>query len=191
MATTALVFETIIIGFQVIVWLLLLLSIPGFGWLDVFNTQFEDWAIIGSAVFIGLSYVLGAMFSQLSAEALLHFPPAKKLVEKMLKERDLEDAVTMRVYIWTKDPHTANHLEVWGRKCALLRATCLNVPFICIFGSILALKVQGFLWSLLIVYGLVSTAIVVFSFWAWIQSIRDYLDYFGAAYDRLKEMPGS
>jgi len=187
MATTALVFETIIIGFQVIVWILLLLSILGFRWLDELK-QFEAWAIIGSAVFIGLSYVLGAIFSQLSGVVLLHFRPTKKLVEKMLNDRNLQAAKTMRVYIWTKDPHTANRLEGWGRTCGLLQATCLNVPFICISGSILAL-IQRFSWPLLGVYGLVSTAIVVFTFWAWIQAVRVYLDDFGAAYDRLKEMP--
>lgn len=195
MATTALIFEIIIIGFQVIVWILLLLSIPfGFRWLDELK-ELKDWAIIGSAVFIGFSYILGVMFNQFSMRVLptvllrkasdgfilKHFSHARKsLEEKILPMTPTQ----LRVYIWTKDTQTANRLEVWARQCVMLRATAVNVPIICFLGLILTFRGQGFSWPLFC-GGLLSVVIVVFSLWIWDQAVSLYYHHLGETYAQL------
>ena len=141
MATTAVFFETIIIGFQVIVWMALLLSIPfGREWLRVIK-DFSDWAILGSALFIGLAYTLGLICNRVSEELFFRYSRVRQLLDDLP-----EHPMVLRVHIWTRDSQTADRLEVSARECFLLRATVVNALFISVSGVALILKVWGLYW---------------------------------------------
>jgi len=180
MATTALIFEIIIIGFQVMVWIALSLSIFfGQTWLQAFD-RFSDWELIVSALLLGLSYTLGLIFNRVIEELFFRYSRVRQLLDDLP-----EHPMVLRVRIWTQNAEAADRLEVWARECALLRATAVNAPLISIIGFILILKVWGFSWLLFFIGLLVSTVITKYTYWSWHQAAVSYYGHLMAAHQQL------
>ncbi len=169
MATTAVFFETIIIGFQVVVWIGLLISIfLGGRWLQALK-EFSDWTIIGSALFIGFAYTLGLICNRVVEELFFRYSRARELLDDLpIHPREL------RIDIWTQDPRTADRLEVSARECLLLRATVVNAFLISVSGVALALRVWGFSWFGLFTGISISVVITTFLYWSWGQAVESY-----------------
>ena len=182
MATTAVFFETIIIGFQVIVWIGLLLSIfLGSSWLEELK-EFGDWAIIGSALFIGLAYTLGLICNRVAEESFYRYSRVRKLLDDLPRH-----PMELRTQVWTQDPQTADRLEVWARECSLLRSTSVNVLLISVSGVALMLKVWGFSWFGLFAGLSISLLVTTFVYWSWGQAVASYYGHLVTAHDRLTQ----
>jgi len=182
MATTAVFFETIIIGFQVIVWIGLLISIVlGGRWLEELK-EFSNWTIVGSALFIGLAYTLGLICNRVVEELFYSYSRVRKLLDELPRH-----PMELRTQVWTQDPRTADRLEVWARECSLLRSTSVNVFLISVSGVALILKVWGFSWFGLFTGLSISVLVTTFVYWSWGQAVTSYYGHLVTAHDRLTQ----
>jgi len=182
MATTAVFFETIIIGFQVIVWIGLLISIVlGGRWLEELK-EFSNWTIVGSALLIGLAYTLGLICNRVVEELFYSYSRVRKLLDELPRH-----PMELRTQVWTQDPRTADRLEVWARECSLLRSTSVNVFLISVSGVAFILKVWGFSWFGLFTGLSISVLVTTFVYWSWGQAVTSYYGHLVTAHDRLTQ----
>lgn len=184
MSTTTLIVEVVIIGFQVLVWISLLVEI-GFGHKWVNPSQLKDWATLISVAFVGVSYTLGIIFDNLtnslfapwSSFAGMHF------FEPRLSERPHPGR--MRIYIMTKNAEMSRELQGRFNQSRLLRATSLNILLIGVLTLILVIKQVGFSWKIGLIVSCSSAALIVLAFQTWKRSLAGYYFNLVETYDVL------
>ena len=95
MKDTYIVFELVLVGFQVLIWLLLLvLSVFGYHWIDI--NFVKDWATQLSFAALGVAYMLGVIFDKAIASLPFSWVIGGGALTKM---RDLPSPLEMRMQI--------------------------------------------------------------------------------------------
>ena len=148
MKETYIVFELVLVGFQVLIWVLLLvLSVFGYHWIHV--DFVKDWATQLSFAALGVAYMRGVIFDKAIASLPFSWVIGGGALTKM---RDLPSPLEMRMQILAKKAEVYEVLEKRINQHRLVRATVVNLALISISALILFLTRLGFNLRLLIIF---------------------------------------
>ena len=195
MDTTTLLVEIVIIGFQVLVWIsLIVLTFFGHNWID-FSTL-KDWSTEIALGLIAASYTFGIIFDNLTAS--FFSPWSYRTLEDVrhqshfLRGRNDEAFSTspflMRSHIMATNSDLSDNLEKNFNQSRLLRATSINLLLIGITSFIWILKQAGFSWTLFIVLLLSVFVLVVLAIWTWARTLRAYYSQLFETYNVLMQL---
>src|SRR6267142_1778430 len=127
MGTTALIVEMVIIGFQVLVWIsIMILVVVGYKWIDL--SKLKDWAAPISIAFIGVSYTLGIIFDGFIRSLFYPFEPGPI---RMIGGGSVRPAEQM-AYVIATNTDAADELYKMANRSSLIRATAVNLLIISI-----------------------------------------------------------
>ena len=187
MGTTALIVEMVIIGFQVLVWMaLMVLTIFGYHWIDL--SKLKDWSTIVSVALVGISYTLGIVFDSFIGSL---FAPWEYSVQGRFIDRSHTNSTVsfgqMRAYIIATNSDVSDDLTKRNNRSSLVRATSLNLLLITLSSLVLVLTRIGFSWKLLTVIIVSSGLLTGLAISTWAKSIRGYYYYLNEVYKALKE----
>ena len=127
MKETYIVFELVLVGFQVLIWVLLLvLSVFGYHWIHI--DFVKDWATQLSFAALGIAYMLGVIFDKAIASLPFSWIIGGGALTKM---RDLPSPLEMRMQILARKAEVYEVLEKRINQHRLVRATVVNLalPF--------------------------------------------------------------
>jgi len=151
MGTTSLIVEMVIIGFQVLVWMTLIVFVVfGYNWIDL--SKLKDWTTIISLALVGIAYTLGIVFDNFIGTL---FTPWESKSWRWLPEHHGQSPGRMtpgrmRAYIIASNSQASEDLTNRANRSSLVRATSLNLLLITISSLVLVLKQFGFSWKLLL-----------------------------------------
>ena len=191
MGTTSLIVEMVIIGFQVLVWMVLIVLIVfGYDWVDF--QKLKDWATILSVILIGASYTLGIVFDSFMASL---YAPWERRSWKWLPEEIKEGMARgekvspghMRAYLMTASPEASEELNNRANRNSLIRATSLNLVIICLASLIFVHKQFGFSPKLEIVIIIFSALLIPLSIRTWGRLRNGYYLFLVNVYQNTKE----
>jgi hypothetical protein len=156
MKDTYIVFELVLVGFQVLIWVLLLvLSVFGYHWIDI--DFVKDWATQLSFAALGVAYMLGVIFDKAIASLPFSWIIGGGALTKM---RDLPSPLEMRMQILAKKAEVYEVLEKRINQHRLVRATVVNLALISISALIFFLVRLGFNLRVLIIFLFLSVLFV-------------------------------
>ena len=148
MKETYIVFELVLVGFQVLIWVLLLvLSVFGYHWIHI--DFVKDWATQLSFAALGIAYMLGVIFDKAIASLPFSWIIGGSALTKM---RDLPSPLEMRMQILARKAEVYEVLEKRINQHRLVRATVVNLALISISALIFFLTRLGFNLRLLIIF---------------------------------------
>lgn len=148
MKETYIVFELVLVGFQVLIWVLLLvLSVFGYHWIHI--DFVKDWATQLSFAALGIAYMLGVIFDKAIASLPFSWIIGGGALTKM---RDLPSPLEMRMQILARKAEVYEVLEKRINQHRLVRATVVNLTLISISAVIFFLTRLGFNLRLLIIF---------------------------------------
>lgn len=193
MQTTTLYVELLIIGFEVAIWLgLIIASVTGVGRLSALLKQFEGYAFLVTLVAFGLAYLLGIIFDKIAhflvgaqrsyLRRLLH-----GTISGAVAEEDDEDYRQIYAHIMARDRAASSTMLYARSKVRILRASVLNVIFITLATAVF-LSSQGSPWWPTIPVGLIIWLIILGTYIYTQRLYRSRLERF-AKY--LDEVPGT
>jgi hypothetical protein len=183
MGTTTLLVEIVIIGFQVLIWILLIFFTTwGYNWVDV--TSLKDWSGIIAIGLVVISYTLGIIFDGIASSlsdtwfswAYYRLPlqtVARKGVFEEYHPYDTSPSI-MRSHIQATDPNTYEHLEKIFNQGRLLRSTSINLILISITSIMFVVTQMGIIWKLIIFIALVLMPLAGLSLWLWNKILDNY-----------------
>jgi len=152
MKETYIVFELVLVGFQVLIWVLLLvLSVFGYHWIHI--DFVKDWATQLSFAALGIAYMLGVIFDKAIASLPFSWIIGGGALTKM---PDLPSPLEMRMQILARKAEVYEVLEKRINQHRLVRATVVNLALISISALIFFLTRLGFNLRLLIIFILLS-----------------------------------
>lgn len=134
MATTAIVAETLIIGLQTALWVVLIvinvLGIP-----TQLGSQLKGWEVLVGVYVFAVAYTLGIIFDRLTAALIrpLEMHAWKSLLKHHHAWLYLEEAITLpqvddiRMDLRVKDKDLADEVDDIRRPLRVVRATALNL----------------------------------------------------------------
>ena len=167
MTTTALAFELIIIGYQVLVWVWLVGCFPECQGLLV--RALNNWKEVTIAISIPAAYTAGAIMNPISAW-LFSFWEDKIYAEK--------PPSVMRAAILLKNPEAHNQVMKYFEAPRVLRASTLNILLTGIF---LSYRIESF--PTLFFFAVAAAAAA----WAWYETTDNYYTHLGATYKTLED----
>jgi hypothetical protein len=176
MSTTLMIVEFLIIGFQVLAWIVLLLIPPTqLKDLVVQLKEWGDWVPVVGVLVLAVAYTLGIVFDR-----FLGF-----CISKLLRDNPSDPATVKRNYILLRHPEANRQLENSAPRTRLLRATSFNALIIASIGY----SKCGFSKAL----GLLLVGVAFTAFLAWRKDSRDsaiavkgFCDYAKAKEDEEK-----
>lgn len=172
MGTTALIVEMVIIGFQVLVWIsLIILVIVGYDWIDI--SKLKDWATPISIGLVGVSYTLGIIFDSCIRILFIAF------------ERPTSGS--MLAYIIATNTDAAEELTKRANRSSLVRATSLNLIIISIFSLIFVKKYFGWSIRIMALIVLLSILLTGLALLTWLRSVSGYSYYVQQVYEALQK----
>jgi hypothetical protein len=123
---TSIVFELVLIGFQVLIWVsLLVLTVFGYQWLNL--EALKAWSAQISIGLVGVAYMFGVIFDK----AISSLPYRWVMGGSAPTEtRDLPSPLEMRVEILTHRPEVSEILEKRINQHRLVRSTVINMTLI-------------------------------------------------------------
>jgi hypothetical protein len=187
MGTTALIVEMVIIGFQVLIWMsLLLITIFGYHWIDF--SRLKDWSTIISIALIGISYTLGIVFDSFIRS--LFGPLEFRNPARFYDQDTVKPAVSfykMRAYINANNKEVSDDLTRRDYRNSLVRATILNMILITVTLLIMVLIKFGFLWKLVTIILFFSSFLIGIALSTWRKQTMAYYRYMIDVYEALKE----
>ena len=184
MGTTSLIVEMVIIGFQVVVWMvLILLSIFGYEWIDLL--KLKDWTTFISVVVVGTSYTLGIVFDSFTGSL---FAPWERRSSRWLPERVNESPGLMRAYIMAANPDASEELNNRANRNSLIRATSLNLILISITSLVFVHTRIGFSLKLESVIAVFSAILLMLAISSWGKLRNGYYFYLNQVYQATKEL---
>jgi hypothetical protein len=187
MGTTALIVEMVIIGFQVLIWMsILLLTIFGFHWIDL--SKLRDWSTTISLALIGISYTLGVVFDSFirSLFGHLEFKKPEIFFNRGAIKADV-DFYRMRAYVNANSRDIADDLTRRDYRNSLIKATILNMIMISLTLLMLVVIKFGLLWKLLSVIVIFSVFLIGVALSTWRKQTLAYYKYLMDVYEAVKE----
>src|SRR4051812_5654203 len=120
--SASIIFELVLIGFQVLIWVsLLILTVFGYNWLQL--ESLKQWSAQLSVALVGVAYMFGLIFDK-AVSAL----PYSWIVGggALTKAGDLPSPLEMRMHILAKKPEVSEVLERRINQHRLVRSTVFN-----------------------------------------------------------------
>ena len=191
MNTTAVAFETVLIGFQVLVWAVIYWATFGHPPFPPFEQlpALSGWATPFTVALIAFSYMLGIVFDYFAGLVLR---PVTLPLFRRARVAGEEPGPVMWAYVSAAGAHLSEDLYRRNRRSTLLRATVLNLVLI-INSSALFLSRRADWPPIYVALAVVLSAIVVFfAVVAWLYSVRSDMVHLKLTYDILiaKEQSG-
>lgn len=181
MGTTALIVEMVIIGFQVLIWMVLItLFVFGYNWIDV--SKFKDWVTLISIALVGVSYTLGIIFDGFIATL---FAPWEYRSRRWLPTQYTGNPGRMRAYITATSADASEELTRRANRSSLIRATSLNLLIISICSLIFVKRYFGWHTKLMILIVVFSILLTVLALLTWQNLLRGYYFYLIEIYEAL------
>src|SRR5437764_7896909 len=121
----AIIFELVLIGFQVLIWVsLLVLAVFGYGWLRL--DGLKQWSTELSVALVGVAYMFGLIFDK--AVGTLRY--SWIIGGRYAPSEDSPSPLAMRIEILMKEPEVFEMLERRTNQHRLVRATVFNLALI-------------------------------------------------------------
>lgn len=156
---TSIILELVLIGFQVLIWVsLLVLAIFGFEWVHL--NGLKEWSTEISVGLVGVAYMLGLIFDK-AVGAL----PYSWIVggSALAPSEDSPSPLAMRVEILAKQPAVYEALERRLNQHRLVRATVFNLALISISALIFFIAQVGFNLKLIVAFLFLSIMFLGFA----------------------------
>ena len=155
---TAIILELVLIGFQVLIWVsLLVLTIFGFGWVHL--SSLKQWSTEISVGLVGVAYMLGLIFDK----AVSALPYSWIVAGTRTSHEDSPSPLAMRVEILSKRPEVFEALERRINQHRLVRATVFNLALISVSALIFFMVRLGFTFRVFIAFLSLSIMFVGFA----------------------------
>jgi hypothetical protein len=153
---TSIIFELVLIGFQMLIWVsLLVMTIFGYHWLNL--DALNQWSAQLSIALVGVAYMFGLIFDK----AISSLPYRWIMGGSALTEtRDLPSPLEMRMQILAKRPEIFDTLERRINQHRLVRSTVINLTLISLSAMAFFITQLGFNLRLFIVFLLLSVLFV-------------------------------
>jgi hypothetical protein len=156
---TAIILELVLIGFQVLIWVsLLILTIFGFGWVHL--NALKQWSTEISVGLVGVAYMLGLIFDK----AVSALPYSWIVGGTRTPKEDSPSPLAMRVEILSRKPEVSEALERRINQHRLVRGTVFNLALISVSGLVFFMVRLGFTFRLFIAFLSLSIMFVGFAF---------------------------
>jgi hypothetical protein len=172
---TSIIFELVLIGFQVLIWVsLLVLIIFGYRWLNL--EALREWSAQLSVALVGVAYMFGLIFDK----AVSALPYSWVIGGRALTKTDESPSLLeMRMDILTKKPEIFDALERRINQHRLVRSTVFNLALISLAALVFLITQLGFSLRLFIVFLLLSALFVSLSLFTGRRSAETlYLELF-------------
>src|SRR5438309_2041347 len=152
------VLELVLIGFQVIIWVsLLVLAVFGFQWIHL--DALKQWSTEISVALVGVAYMFGLIFDK----AVGSLPYRWIVGGPRTPSEDSPNPLAMRVEILTANPEVYEALERRINQHRLVRATVFNLAFISLSALTFLMTRLGFSLRLFIAFLGLSMVFVGFA----------------------------
>jgi hypothetical protein len=153
---TSIIFELVLIGFQMLIWVsLLVMTIFGYRWLNL--DALNQWSAQLSVALVGVAYMFGLIFDK----AISSLPYRWIMGGSAPTEtRDLPSPLEMRMEILAKKPEIFEALEKRINQHRLVRSTVINLTLISLSAMAFVITQIGFNIRLFIVFLLLSVLFV-------------------------------
>ena len=183
MGTTGLVVEMVIIGFQVLIWItLIVFTLFDYSWIE--PTKLKDWGNLLSLCAIGISYTLGIVFDNFVNTLFAHWEfRSSRWIDKKLDVSPSQ----MRAYIIATNSDASADITRMANRTRLVRATSLNLILISVSSLVFLVARFGWLWQQAFVIVILSVLLTILAIYAWIRSIRGYFFYLVEFYNTLRK----
>ena len=194
MGTTTLLVEIVIIGFQVLIWLsLIIFTTWGYTWVNLSNLK--DWTGLIAISFFAVSYTLGIIFDSIVASLLsawnhrafyrLPFFINGRMVEMLnaTNESYSTPPAIMKSRVRSTDLTTHDYLDKIFNQGRLLRSTGINLLLICITFIIFSVTQIDITWKQIIFVVAILIPLSGLSFWTWVKFLRIYYSELRIAHD--------
>ena len=156
------IFELVIVGFEVLAWIFLLtLTLFGYKWIELnFVTQ---WATQLSFGLLGLAYMFGVIFDK----AVSSLPFGWIVGHGAVAETpDLPSPLRMRMQVLARNPEIYNQLQKRINQHRLVRSTVFNFALISLSALLFVFTRFGFdlrLFGLLVFLSMVFVSLTLFT----------------------------
>jgi hypothetical protein len=149
---TSIIFELVLIGFQVLIWVfLLVLTVFGYNWLDL--DDLKEWSAQLSVALVGAAYMFGVIFDK----AVSTLPYGWIIGGGALTEmEDLPNPRLMRMEILARNPEVYDILDKRINQHRLVRSTVFNLALISLSGFAFFLAQANFNIRLCIIFVFLS-----------------------------------
>ena len=188
METTTLYVELLIIGFEVCIWLGLLLAKFTNASQLALPTELTDFSLLVTLLVFGLAYLLGIVCDKIGH---FFFGAQRNYLEHVLKG-DVSDLVARekrmdhrQIYarLMVKEGRVASEVLYGRSKVRILRTSVINVPLIAVAAAVFLYQPEDRGWWLALLGGMVFWAIILSTYvytqrlyWARLQRFKRYLD---------------
>lgn len=143
MKLASVVVEYVLIGFQVMTWLLLLVFLcSGTDWVRL--QALREWSTQISILAVGAAYMIGVLFDRMASLLSVRVPAHATYGSSQ------SSPLYMRMSILVKNPEVYRELEQFGRNTWLLRSTSINSLLIVVSGGLYLIFRRGHSWWFLI-----------------------------------------
>jgi hypothetical protein len=144
----SIIFELVLIGFQVLIWVfLLILAVFGYNWLHL--DGLKEWSTEISVGLVGVAYMFGLIFDK----AVSALPYSWTIGGSALtKIGEGPSPLTMRMEILAKKPEVYEVLEKRLNQHRLVRSTVFNLALISLAALLFFIAQIGFTLRLFIVF---------------------------------------
>lgn len=162
------IFELVIVGFEVLAWILLLiLALFGYQWINLdFVTQ---WATQLSFGLVGLAYMFGLIFDKAVSSLPFGWIVGHGAVAETA---DLPSPLLMRMQVLAKSPDIYAELQKRINQHRLVRSTVFNFALISLSALLFVFMRTGFNLRLLVLLVFLSTVFVGLTLFTGRQSAR-------------------
>lgn len=162
------IFELVIIGFEVLAWILLLiLALFGYQWINLgFVTQ---WATQLSFGLLGLAYMFGLIFDKAVSSLPFGWIVGHGAVAETA---DLPSPLLMRMQVLAKSPNIYAELQKRINQHRLVRSTVFNFALISLSALLFVFMRTGFNLRLLVLLVFLYTVFVGLTLFTGRQSAR-------------------
>ena len=156
------IFELVIVGFEVLVWIFLLtLTLFGYKWIELdFVTQ---WATELSFGLLGLAYMFGVIFDKAVSSLPFGWIVGHGAVAETA---DLPSPLRMRMQVLARNPEIYNQLQKRINQHRLVRSTVFNFALISLSALLFVFARFGFdlrLFGLLVFLSTVFVSLTLFT----------------------------
>ncbi|NIS83509.1 MAG: hypothetical protein GTO14_25675 [Anaerolineales bacterium] len=136
MNTTSLFVELLIIGFEVVVWLVLFLGAAtgSLTWIACLFKTFKNFEVLLTALVFALAYFLGILVDKIAKWLMEESPPGKRL-QKYIDRSISQPRPFQKMYadVMVQEGEPMSDLIYARSKVRILRASILNLPLIALF----------------------------------------------------------
>ena len=153
---TSIIFELVLIGFQVLIWVfLLVLTVFGYDWLDL--EGLKEWSGQLSVGLVGVAYMFGLIFDKAVGSLPYQWVLGGSGLPRM---GGLPSPLVMRMEILARKPEIYGVLEKRINQHRLVRSTVFNLALISLAGMVFFLVQTAFTVRLFLVFLFLSILFV-------------------------------